>query len=71
MNFMVKSGGMEEFKFGGALPCISGRGVGVNYFSQVSWLTLVENFVCNEAYSKLYPVPDWEPVEFFQLRGNV
>ena len=32
---------------------------------------LVENFVCNEAYFKLYPVPDWEPMEFFQLRGNV
>ena len=38
--------------------CISGRGVGVNEFSQVSWLTLVENFVCNEAYFKLYPVAD-------------
>ena len=34
----------------------------VNY---VNWLTLVENFVCNEAYFKLYPVPDWEPMDFF------
>ena len=28
MNDTVKSGGMEELKFGGASPCISGRGVG-------------------------------------------
>ena len=32
---------------------------------------LVENFVCNVAYLKLDPVPDWEPMEFFQLKGNV
>ena len=32
---------------------------------KINWLTLVENFVCNEAYFKLYPVPDWEPMEFF------
>ena len=25
MNSTVKSGGMEELKFGGASPCISGR----------------------------------------------
>ena len=31
----------------------------------------MENFVCNEAYFELYPVPDREPEEFFQLRGNV
>ena len=37
----------------------------------VNWLTLVENFVCNEAYFELYPIFDREPVEFFQLRGNV
>ena len=43
----------------------------VNKFSQVRWLTLVENFVCNEAYFQLYPVPDWKSMEFFQLRGNV
>ena len=30
MNFTVKSGGMKEFEFGGASPCISGRGVGMN-----------------------------------------
>ena len=29
------------------------------------------NFVCNEAYLELYPVPNWEPMEFFQLRGNI
>ena len=29
MHCMVKSGSMEELKFGGASPCISGRGVGV------------------------------------------
>ena len=34
-------------------------------------MTLVENFVCNEAYFELYPIFDREPVEFFQLRGNV
>ena len=34
-------------------------------------MTLVENFVCNEAYFKLYHVFDWEPMEIFQLRGNV
>ena len=33
MNSTVESGGMKELEFGGALPCISGRGVGVNYFS--------------------------------------
>ena len=32
---------------------------------------MVENFICNEAYFKLYHVPDLEPMEFFQLRGNV
>ena len=37
---------------------------------QSEFWTLVENFVCNEADFKLYPVPDWEP-EFFQVRGNV
>ena len=26
---------------------------------------LVENFVCNEAYFKLYTIPDLEPVKFF------
>ena len=31
---------------------------------------LVENFICNEPYIKRYPVPDWETMEFFQLRGN-
>ena len=30
---------------------------------------MVENFVCNEAY--LYPVPDWEPMEFFYWHKNV
>ena len=30
MNFTVKSGDMKEFEFGGASPCISGRGVGLN-----------------------------------------
>ena len=29
MNSMVKSGSMKELEFRGALPCISGRGVGV------------------------------------------
>ena len=27
--------------------------------------------VCNEAYFKLYSIFDREPVEVFQLRGNV
>ena len=27
-------------------------------------MTLVENFVCNEANFKLYPVSNWEPMEF-------
>ena len=30
MNSTVKSGGLKEDEFGGASPCISGRGVGVN-----------------------------------------
>ena len=30
MNSMVKSWGIKELEFGGASPCISGRGVGVN-----------------------------------------
>ena len=30
MNSTVKSEGMEELKFGGALPCNSEIGVGVN-----------------------------------------
>ena len=30
MNFMVEGGGVKELEFGGALPCIRGRGVGVN-----------------------------------------
>ena len=30
MNSTVKSGGMEQLKFGGATPCTSERGVGVN-----------------------------------------
>ena len=32
---------------------------------------MVWNFVCNEAYFKLYPVPNWEPMKCFQLKGNV
>ena len=28
MNFKVESGAMKELEFGGASPCISGRGVG-------------------------------------------
>ena len=32
---------------------------------------MVEDFVCNEAYLELYPVPDWKPMEFFQLRSDV
>ena len=55
MNFTVESGGMKELKFGSVLTCIS----------------LVENFVYNETYFKLHPVWDWEPIYFFQLRGNV
>ena len=42
----------------------------MNELSQVNWLTLVENFVCIEADFKLFPVFEWEPMEFFQLRGN-
>ena len=30
MNFTVQSGGIKELKFGLDLPCISGRGVGMN-----------------------------------------
>ena len=30
MNSVVKSRGVKELKFGDALPCISGGGVGVN-----------------------------------------
>ena len=30
VNSAVKSGGLKELEFGGASPCISGRGVGVN-----------------------------------------
>ena len=30
MNSTVESGGMKELEFGGASPCISGRGVGAN-----------------------------------------
>ena len=30
MNSTVKSGNLKELEFGGASPCISGRGVGVN-----------------------------------------
>ena len=26
-------------------------------------------FVCNEAYFKLHPVSDWEPMEFFSVEG--
>ena len=38
----------------------------------MNWSVLVENFVCNEAYFKLYLVPDSELMKFFfQLRGNV
>ena len=32
---------------------------------------MVENFICNETYFELYPIFDREPVEFFQLWGNV
>ena len=28
MNSMIESGGMKELEFGGASPCISGRGIG-------------------------------------------
>ena len=34
-------------------------------------MTLVENFVCNETKFELYPIFDREPLEFFQLKGNV
>ena len=30
---------------------------------------MVEDFVCNEAYFELYPVPDWKPMEFFSVEG--
>ena len=33
-------------------------------------MTLVDNFVCNEACLKFYPVLDWEPMEFFSAGGN-
>ena len=36
MNSMVESGGMKELEFGGASPCISGTGVGVDQFSEVN-----------------------------------
>ena len=62
---------MKELEFRGTTPSISEGSVGVNYFSLVNRLTLVEDFVCNEAYFELYPVPDWKPMEFFQLRGDV
>ena len=39
MNSAIKSGGLKELEFLGTSPCISRRGVGVN------WLTLVENFI--------------------------
>ena len=31
----------------------------------------MDNFICNETYFELYSMFDREPVEFFQLRGNV
>ena len=30
MNSTIKSGGLKELEFGGALPCVSKRGVGVD-----------------------------------------
>ena len=53
MNSTVKSGGMKELEFRGTL----------------SRLTLVEDFVCNEAYFELYPIPNWKPMEFFSVEG--
>ena len=32
---------------------------------------MVQNFVCHETYFELYPIPDWGPMELFQLRGNM
>ena len=53
---------MKELKFGGALPCIFWK----RYRGELIILgKLVENFVCNEAYFKLYTIPDLEPVKFF------
>ena len=37
MNSTVESRGMKELESGGALPCISGRDVGV----KINWFTLV------------------------------
>ena len=34
MNSTIESGGLKELEFGGASPCISGRGVGwIKFFS--------------------------------------
>ena len=33
MNLTVESGGVKELEFRGTLPCIPGRGVGMNEFS--------------------------------------
>ena len=64
MNSMVKSEGMKELEFKGITPNISEGSIGVNY-------RLTLDFVCNEAYFEFYAVPDWKPMEFFQLRSDV
>ena len=30
MNLMVEGGSVKEFEFGGTLPCVPGRSVGMN-----------------------------------------
>ena len=37
MNCTIESGGMKELEFGGASPCISGRGIGVTTLKTEFW----------------------------------
>ena len=31
-----------------------------------SWLAVFYNFISDQAYFKLYPILDWEPIKFFK-----
>ena len=52
MTSTVESGGMKELVFGGSLPCISGKGVGVNLEEWVATLQIEFWTNCNLLNSK-------------------
>ena len=64
MNSTIKSGGLKELEFGGYLTLYFWKRCRDELILFRNCLTLVENFVYNEANFKLYPVPDWKPMEF-------